>query len=166
MSGLLPDAFPTLGEWTTADAATSASHLVQIDAWRASWLRWMETAESLFHVSPELRAVLIELFGETPLVKTRSFPYRLRPFPTDPHATRLEEVMMWRAGIIDFLSDAWDTIGATFDIAECGRLSALLMPKGTGDETCSWCLALVPKDAQRTHFNNCSVQRRWRQTPA
>lgn len=158
---MVPDRFPTLHGWSwSGDDAGAAAHLEQLDAWRAGWVRWIATDPGA-RISPPLRDILVQVLGDAPLTTANALPYRLRPYPITGSRT-VEQVVMWRAGVVDFLNDAWDTIGGGFDVEECGRLAARLMPEAAGSATCSLCLVAISPEAQRTHFDDCAVQNRWR----
>ena len=119
-------------------------------------------------VAAPLLGVLREAFGVDPPDVIRSLPYRVLPFPKPAGAALedLRKVMLWRAGLVDFLGDCWDTLGPSrFDMAECLAVSARLMPAGATDDgsnkTCSYCLVTYGRD--RPHFDECGVQRVWRE---
>jgi len=53
------------------------------------------------------------------------------------------DVLRWRAGIYDFLSDIWDVIGEPMlDMFECNAMAAFLVPVGA--RRCIFCLAAEP----------------------
>ena len=148
------------------DARTATRDLDAIEVWKEAWLAAL--AGNAVAVAVPLLGVLREAFGATPPLAIRSLPYRVLPFPEPLGAAPVEDlrrVLLWRAGLVDFLADSWDTLGpSTFDMKDCLRVSALLRPSGilenSQSQTCSYCL--VTHTRERNHFEECGVQRAWR----
>lgn len=129
--------------------SSDESVLPAIEAWRAAFVIWVGSGA----ISDALANVLLELLGERRTATFERYPYPLSRYP---RIASVEGVMLWRAGVVDFLSDIWDTIGeADFTIEECRRVSELLTPSAG---VCPLCL-----EAQGNgHFDHCPVQHAWR----
>lgn len=145
----------------SSDEAVAIEVLSHADAFVAG-LAARPWAESL---SPRLAEVFGELVGTSDGTSFASLPYRLVRYPDRSKrrgspGEQLRDVLLWRAGVVDFLSDAWDTLGdAGFEVGECQRLAALLTPEGKeGNEYCPLCLGPQTK----AHYDACAVQRAWR----
>ena len=74
--------------------------------------------------------------------------------------------MRWRAHVVDFLADVWDTVGKPlFDMEECGYATdELLMPSpAPGIRFCPDCLERFPEPDTngrlREHYGSCPVRR-------
>jgi hypothetical protein len=132
--------------WSNDETALPA-----IEAWRAAFATWLESGA----ISESLATVLLELLGMEPTSTFARSPYHLVRYPAA--SPSLHAVLLWRAGIVDFLSDIWDTMGAAdFDIEECQLVSDLLTPLGP---LCPLCLG----EQGDRHFDACQVQLAWRQ---
>jgi len=153
--------------WSSDEAAARAS-LAAIARWRGDLAQWLAGPERDDGLSPALAAVMLELLGAAETEAFRRYPYRLARFPAlpatlpDPCAT-LRGVLLWRAGVVDFLSDVWDTLGAAdFGLEECQRMATLLAPAGSEDACCPLCLEPLPPGSAARHFDACAVQTSWR----
>jgi hypothetical protein len=149
----------------SSDTRAAREALGAIAAWREAWCSWLGGDERDDGISPAMATTLLELLGALPGESWRRFKYALGPFPDlggEPLAA-LHRVLLWRAGVADFLADVWDTIGeAAFGFDECQRIASLLIPSGLspGEERTTCLLCLGPKD--RGHFDRCAVQLEWR----
>lgn len=117
-------------------------------------------------VSPKLAEIMLELLGENPTTAYERQPYHLQRFPplddADP-CERLRALLLWRAGVVDFLSDAWDTLGESdYGIDECRRMADLLAPVGKSNSECPLCLEQLTKEQAAKHYDVCPVQASWR----
>jgi hypothetical protein len=152
--------------WST-DYAQAHEALRAVSKWRDDLLAGLRAGEAGDVISAELASTLLELLGATPAA-TSSIPprYRAGAFPTSALAARdstdgLRQVLLWRAGVCDFLSDVWDTLGeAAYGVEECGRATRWLLP---ADGVCALCLGTLPADraARARHFDACAVQLEW-----
>ena len=144
----------------SSDSEAVRRALVAVEQWRTTLATWLGSAERDDSLSPGLATTLRELLGALPTSDFVRFPYRLAKFPAaldDPNAA-LRAVLLWRAGIVDFLSDVWDTLGeADFDIEECRRAATFFAPEGA-DALCPLCLS--PQGDR--HYDACAVQLAWR----
>lgn len=147
----------------SADDATARAALAAIDAFVAAVAEGLGRGEPA-ELEEQTRVLLAELVGASRGTRHEALPYKLFPYPTASSrsgdaATQLRGVLLWRAGVVDFAADAWDTIGASFAIDDCRHIGELFTPEDAGGrETCTLCLgALSP-----SHFDSCPVQRAWR----
>lgn len=147
----------------SADEEAARRALSAVTAFVDALARELDGA--LADLAPPMRAVLAALVGVSPpdpLAKLAR--YRLAPFPRhsvegQSATERLAAVLMWRAGIVDFLSDVWDTLGdAGFSLEDCRVVEGLFTPPGIEPaSTCPYCLG--PQSP--THYAACPVQRAW-----
>ncbi len=150
------------------DATSARQTLDAILEWRSKWVDWFTTTEH-DGIAEGLAQILLELLDAAQTSTFRAYPYHLERFPLDavdePDASiGLQRVLLWRAGIVDFLDDVMDLFDAPdFDIEECQLLSMLLMPEGDYEDLCPLCLSTVPdvRQAGGQHFTTCEVQIRW-----
>ncbi len=150
------------------DSDAAAAAVAALVAWRAELAAWLAGAERDDALSPALATVLLELVRARPSEEFRRFAYRLERMPspeppTDP-CECLQSLLLWRAGVVDFLSDVWDTLGpAPFDIEECQRAGSLFTPiDSDGGGLCHLCLEPFAGAPSIEHFERCAVQRAWR----
>lgn len=146
--------------FSSVDAADAARSLEDIAKWRAAFVTWLRGPHPE-GMSRPLVAVLLEVLGAESTSTYLRYPYRLSRFPVRLEAVDavadLQAVLLWRAGVVDFLADVWDTVDGEIGTEECGELEALLLPAGmTG--VCPLCLASV---ADAAHFESCAVQNAW-----
>ena len=156
------DRFPEVGSDPFSLAGIDAERAAErIDAWRSGAMARLGELPDV--VSPALRERFAELLGAAG-VQVDAGPYRVAAFPT---ASGLAPRLLWRAALVDMLSDIWDVMGEPeFDMEECNYLTHLLTPPSRdGAHACSLCLADAPpasKGASHLHFEVCAVQRAWR----
>ena len=162
-----PPFFPAT-RYGIADEVKATKDLEATGAWKKAWLASLSGSGANVGVAPPLLVVLREAFGAAPPDVIRSLPYRILPFPklADAPLDDLRKVILWRAGLVDFLGDCWDTLGPSrYEMAECLAVSARLMTSGATDsassKTCAYCL--VTYGRERPHFEECGVQRAWRE---
>jgi hypothetical protein len=162
-----PRSFPPT-RYGILDEVKAANDLEAIDVWKRAWIASLGGNGAGVAVAPALLGVLREAFGASPPDAIRALPYRLTPFPKPSGAPLddLREALLWRAGLVDFLGDCWDTLGPSrFDMTECLAVSARLMPaaavQDSANKTCAYCL--VTYGRERPHFDECGVQQVWRQ---
>jgi len=168
----MPNQFPEVprNPFWSGDQEGSRRALAAIERWRTSFAGWLGGSERDDGISEALATPLLELMRALPGETYLQYPYRLERFPElstadggDP-AEALRRVLLWRAGVVDFLSDVWDTLGATdIGVEECQRISSLLTPVGMerSSNLCPLCLA----EQQERHFDACAVQASWRSSP-
>ena len=142
--------------WSSDEAAAEAAVLA-IERWRVEFASWL-THERDDAISKSLATLLLEVLGDMPTSSFERYSHHLSRYPTS--AASLRAILLWRAGLVDFLSDVWDTMGdADFGIEECARASALLTPPPPdAHPRCPLCLG---QQGDR-HFEACAVQLAWR----
>jgi hypothetical protein len=145
--------FPVLPEgfWRgTASPHAALEFVVRVQSWRRT------TIEALRGPLPDPkltaamgRLLLTALGGDAPL------PRQVRRFPSvgtseETAVADAREIALWRASLIDYVSDVWDVIGEPeFDLPECAAAERLLDPLGPTDPSeaprCPYCLELLPR---------------------
>ncbi len=132
----------------TAAGAEARAFLDAVDRWWAGALSWLGEPATAHRLSPGLRLLLVE-----------------RPVPavTGPPVEAARRVLAWRAAIVDYLSDVWDTMGpAPYQFEECTLvIRELFTPDAAhGTNLCRDCLQPLPpgpRDAA-AHVFACPVR--------
>ena len=152
-----------LGGFAVTDTELAAAVLERIAGWRKSLAAALRTGAPP-GISEAMRDLLLELLGVREPLTLGHYPYRLSAFPrpsNDP-VQNLRNILLWRARIVDFLSDIWDTLGApTFDLDECTETARAFEPEDMSPDRCYLCLDSVPEGAGAGHFDKCPVQAAW-----
>jgi hypothetical protein len=164
--------------WTTGlDVHMTQALLRHILDWRWATICWLRNPSGHPALSQNLVHLLLWAFGEQPLKNLDSRPYKLQGFPPDLRmldqgavmtrwrmVENLQAVLLWRARLVDFLADVWDTLGTPlFDMEECRQATDLFMPGDfTGTDYCPLCLQMYPvanrEEEAHQHYERCPVQ--------
>ena len=150
-----------------------SDYLRQIRAWRTAVLELLSStsgrfASDLDPLSERTREWLERLLADNWPDGLRQWalhsPYNLNPFParalegevTSALDTALE-VLRWRAGVEDFLSDIWDVVcEPLLDLDECGAIGAFLRPS-SNESLCHLCLTAFTRDELNVARHGCLV---------
>ena len=152
--------------------------LEQVREWRTLIVPWLESPAAYERMSPGLIRFLVRVLGASPEQQESVLPYLIYPFPIDLSAISSVactqgdlirqwglDIMLWRACIVDFLSDIWDTVGEPlFDLRECGyAVDCLFMPSPVpGHVFCPDCLERFSfpdvSGSFRGHYAICPVR--------
>jgi hypothetical protein len=147
--------------------------------WCGAARQWLDSPAAYERLSTGFVRLLSWALGSRPAQPVSVSPYRIFPFPVDLRALsscacvpcdlirrRSLDIMLWRACIVDFLSDVWDTVGVPlFDQQECGYAADRLFmpPPVPGQAFCPDCLERfsVPDASGRfkAHYGLCPVRR-------
>jgi hypothetical protein len=143
--------FPVLPEgfWRVAASPYAAREfLVRVESWRKTMIEALRgPLPDPRLTAPMVVLLLTALGGDGPL------PRQVRRFPRvgtseESAVADAREVALWRARLVDYLSDVWDVIGAPeFDLPECAAAERLLAPPPPTDPgegpRCPRCLELL-----------------------
>ena len=176
IKGAQPPRFPMIPDklWRISNcSAAEEAYLALVLKWRTSLISWLHSAEGRSHLSRGLIDILCSTLG-TGREKTEFSPYKLEKFPgtllAGPQSSlkgasrrrQILNLLVWRAYIIDFLADVWDTLGsATFSMEECRVATDLFMPQGKiVSSHCVFCLCELPAEdvVSNHHIFSCPVQ--------
>ena len=172
--------FPMVPEvyWTSVfDEVITHKFLREILAWRCTTIKWLKGVNSNVSLSEGLVDLLLWVFGDKQTMNLNLRPYRLTVFP-NAHSIMTKEVdmmnlfrkedilviLVWRARIIDFLADVWDTIGSPlFEMEECSHATELFLPEACeGVNYCAFCLQNCPISGHSkesiSHYERCPIQ--------
>ena len=146
-----------------------SAYLNQIQLWRKEVLEFLKeptdaTGRELPGLSERAKRAL-ECFLSTSWDQgtndyAEQSPYNIAPFPIAAleHAQQgsldlATQVLLWRAAVIDYLSDIWDVIGEPLlDMDECWALGLFLNPADKA-RLCPFCLA-AEIDADKANLND------------
>ena len=153
-----PPVSAALADGTATDAEARA-FLDAVEVWRVGALARLAQPATALHGL--LAGTLTTPGTELPLAP----PYAVRPVPalTGPPVETARRVLAWRAAIVDFLSDVWDTLGpAPYPFEECTLAIRELFTPDTAEGTrlCRDCLQPLPagqRDAA-AHVFACPVR--------
>lgn len=162
--------------WTAdLDKPARQQLLYQILTWRQAAIRWLRSNQ-IEQLSSGLVDLLLWTLGDEPFSPIEPGPYRLKIFPPALHkmapealplalATRdqILDILLWRAHLVDFLADVWDTLGSPlFGMEECGYATRMLMPEGANDTHCLLCLLAYAagESGAVAHYEQCPAQQR------
>lgn len=162
--------------WTTGLDEQARQHLLrQILAWRLAAIHWLRS-NRIEQLSSGLVDLLLWSLGDEPFSPIEPGPYLLKAFPPAlrrmaPEALppalampdHILDILFWRAHLVDFLADAWDTLGSSlFGMEECGYATQMLIPEDAKDTHCPLCLLAYPagESGAVAHYEQCPVQRR------
>lgn len=131
-------AFPAVPAAVVDRTATTAELdglLGEVEAWRGrvrAWLRGSAASEGVSAALRDLLRLTLESGGDPAPVPGA---YDVRAFPPgglDP-GTRAWAVLVWRSALVDYLSDAWDTLGpGALGVEECALVvDDVLTPAGS-----------------------------------
>jgi hypothetical protein len=164
--------------WTgEADGRAIDTFLPRVLVWRDDLAAWLKAEQASEHLSVDLVDLLQWSIGERRGATLKMSPYALSVFPDGArtpasrgvgtggagllHAA-VRDVLIWRARLVDFLADVWDTIDTPlFDVDECRMATDLFMPAGHGDDRlCPYCLQEYGgPDRTAVHNGVCPLQR-------
>lgn len=149
--------------------------LQQILMWRRAAIRWLRS-DQIEQLSSDMVDLLLWALGDEPVARIEPGAYPLTIFPPLLHGMAPEalplalatldqilDVLLWRARIVDFLADIWDTLGSPlFSMEECGHATQIFMPEGVNASHCPLCLqAYTAGEAgAAAHYELCPVQRK------
>ncbi len=135
--------------------------------WHEHAMGWLDERAATGEVSPALRDVLRWALGsrDAPAPHLPVYDVRRFPPPAGSDAEHALDVLAWRAGVVDFLSDAWDTLGpADFGLEECAlALEELFVPAALrGVAACPDCLQPLPARPREAaaHVLACPIRAR------
>lgn len=144
----------------------AAAFVLAVDRWRARASDWMTEQTAKGSISRGLAELLRWSLGGPGAEVTPPGPYALTQVPTrgDLAGEDALAIMVWRSGLVDFLSDIWDTMGPTdFDLKECALvIDDLLTPTVLkGVLACPDCLRTAVDSSDLAHHTiDCPVRRR------
>jgi hypothetical protein len=146
---------------TTPPVALVTSFSNAVNAWRAAVVAFLEEPGRSDFISDRLARVLSFLLGATERAEESLSPYRVYAFPSAEATGGLApsyplRVLVWRSAIVDFLADAWDTVGPdSYEPKDCANAELLFTPLGD-DVSCFDCLQ--PVTAVANHTESCKVR--------
>lgn len=152
----------------TASAQEEAAFLDAFDRWRVAAAAWLRDATERADISPALRDLLLWTLGYPVAADRPPSRYVVDQIPW-PGDDRAGAILAWRSGIVDFLSDVWDTLGpADFELQECSRtIDEIFTPAILrGIAHCPDCLQLRTADPTASppyaeqHVLNCPIRLR------
>lgn len=165
-----------LGSGTDCEGVRS--FLEQVREWHGLTRQWLDSPEANEPLSAELVRLLSLSMSAKPAQQISVFPYWIVPFPIDFESPlygasvpcdlmrqRGKDVMLWRAYIVDFLSDVWNTAGEPlFELRECSyAIDCIFMPSPVpGYRFCPDCLDRFPvpdtNGSFKAHYAACPVR--------
>jgi hypothetical protein len=148
-----------------------SSYLEQIRSWRTAVLEFLSglttaPAHEEDAPSPRARAAMAmhlqSSWDDRITMAATNSPYSIRPFPIKALQSTsnvtlgvLMEVLCWRAGFLDYVSDVWDVFGEPeLDQYECGALESFLTPLDS-KRLCTFCLTQFEVDKAHPDLHNC-----------
>jgi hypothetical protein len=162
-----------------------SSYLDQIRLWRLAVLRFLdestaEPAPAVRGLSERARSALATFLASQWSRQTAEFaarsPYNLSPFPASaleagslPTVDAVLDVLRWRAGVLDMLSDIYDVIGESdLDLRECVAIGQFLRPR-SDEQICDLCLTAFAPDQLHPDQHRCllisHVRAKWPALP-
>lgn len=167
--------FPAVGAALTRGAAPEGevrTFLDDLAAWRASALAWLDAQAASGRLSDGLHEFLRWSLGVPGVQEPTLSGYHTRPLPPplEPTSEHALDVLVWRSGVVDLLSDVWDTLGpALFELEECTLvIDAVFTPvTWRGALVCPDCLQPLPgaSDEAAAHYFVCPIRLRRDQAP-
>ena len=163
-----------------------SNYLGEIRQWRSAVLAFLEepevkraaTIEGLSERASEaLATCLSSQWPENMSAWAKQSPYNLNAFPapaleavSPPCLALVLDVLRWRAGVMDMLSDIWDVIGEPWlDLAECMAMEQFLYPVGDR-RCCAFCLTEFASDQMHADRHQClllgHVRAKWPAMPS
>jgi hypothetical protein len=104
-------------------------------------------------------ALMLELLHREDRDPITDSPYLIRPFPASVARTRWSyyDLMRWRVGFADMVSDIWDVVGEpAYDMKECAVLETFLHPVDI-EQRCHSCLEVFPAARRHCSAHDCSM---------
>jgi hypothetical protein len=150
--------------------ANCANYLTQVLEWRDRVLRAVPTAEEpaeQYGLSTRARLTLVQFlrseWSSEDQVSAAMSPYNVHAFPAETAgaercaSARVLEMLRWRAGFVDYLSDVWDVIDEpALTPDECWTVGAFLRPINA-ELLCSFCLTPFEGDAIHPDNHRCVI---------
>jgi hypothetical protein len=162
--------FPAVSTTLTRGAAPDGevrTFLRGVARWRRSVLAWLDAQAASGRLSEGLRDLLKRSLGipDVPAPTLSAYDIRSFPAPQGSPSEHALDVLVWRSGIVSFLSDVWDTLGpALFEMEECQLvISAIFTPTARrGAVLCPDCLQPLPgaSDEAAAHYFACPIRLR------
>ena len=161
--------FPPVGGNLVAGTAAHAEvdrFLTAVRDWRPLAAGWLREAARGGVISIGLRDLVTSALGLASGEPTVSTAYLVGRFPPlrSPATAHALDVLVWRSGIVDYLADAWDTIGSgAFEMRECALvIDEVLTPRSARRPTCPDCLQPLPEDTREAgrHALDCPIRLR------
>jgi hypothetical protein len=169
---------PARIDWTLAaaplPAADAASYLANILRWReavqAAIVAGDPAIDLVDHFSPRARSRLAMLLETRWDSRTRHWAAvsnnDLTPFhwirlgsPADDHAKAVLDVLHWRAAVVDYLTDVWDSPSTPeLEMGECAAIGAFIRPARL-EGRCVYCLTKFPVDRMDPEDHGCIMAR-------
>ena len=162
-----------------------ASYLDQIRKWRLTMLEFLEKSggrpvPEVEGLSERARMTLATFLASSWTQEVTQYavrsPYNIRAFPgtaleavSHPKVDLVLEVLRWRAGVADYLSDVWDVMGEPeLELDECLAISRFLDP-ASGARICRVCLTEFAPDKLNVYDHSClllaHVKAKWPVVP-
>lgn len=162
--------FPAVSAALTGGTAPDEEVGAFLDAlapWHERAMSWLDEQVASGGISAGLRDLLKWSFGSREVVAPAVSGYDVGRFPP-PSGSAAEhalDVLAWRAGLVDFLSDIWDTMGpAEFELEECSlAIEELFTPPSLrGRQICPNCMQPLPADSRQAaaHTLGCPIRLR------
>lgn len=173
--------FPAVPGHLLAEAAPCGdvtAFLASAESWRERTRAWLVSPVAVAApISDEMRRILRAAVADpqaAPGALAAARIYRLEPFPAPSLAAaagrtngncegerrRLIDVLVWRALLVDFLSDVWDVMGPPLlEMEECEWVIRELLTPQSAERLCVSCLQpLSSSEAEQRHFDACVVR--------
>lgn len=152
-----------------------AGYLQELRSWRSAVLELLGKSagkpdSEAGGLSERARKALDTFLASTWTEQTTQWavqsPYNLGPFPasaeepgTDSPLNSILEVLRWRAGICDCLSDIWNVFGDPYlELDECMAIAQFLEPSAS-KKICGYCLTEFAPEKLHTDQHQCLLLR-------
>jgi hypothetical protein len=151
----------------TASEEEAGSFLAALAPWHERAMAWLDEQVSSGGISSRLRDLLKWSLGSRTVRAPAVSGYLISRLPP-PSGSTVEDaldVLTWRAGVVDFLSDVWDTMGpADFEFEECTLAIEQLFtpPSLRATQICPNCMQPLPADSRTaaSHTLECPIRLR------
>jgi hypothetical protein len=155
----------------SVDSAELRSYLSECSQWRDRLQTWLHSGDfaPASKVLTSRRAALYlyhflkPAWTEPELEAGLRSPYSVAPFPIDALEGPLDpresvlEILRWRAGFVDWISDIWDVAGEPeLDLFECRAIERFLTPADV-QNPCIFCLKPLAEDESRHYGSECPL---------
>ena len=152
-----------------------SSYLDQIRSWRSAVLTFIDKpgeklapdAEGLTERAQKALATFLASNWSPGMTDyAAQSPYNISAFPAsaletvaNPTTEPVLDVLRWRAGLVDYLSDVWDVIGEPFlELEECGAIGSFLDPVEK-EQLCYLCLSEFRPEQRDPGRHDCLLTR-------
>lgn len=145
----------------TPPAAIVSSFVDAVLTWREAVVSFLNDPARPKFISDRLARVLSFLLGATDSADESLSPYRIYAFPPAKTAgagapSYPLRILVWRSAVVDFLADAWDTVGPdSYEPKDCANAELLFAPLND-DLLCLDCLQ--PAASTANHGASCKVR--------